>query len=107
MADLEIRREGDCATVIPGGDLVASSVVELRPALRDLVRGGVREIILDLRRAEMLDSMGIGLLLSAYNSLTQAGGRLSVVDASAEMIGLLRAMRVHQHFPVTGRKGEG
>jgi anti-sigma B factor antagonist len=103
MASFEIRRERDCATVIPAGDVVASSVAELRPALRDAVRGGVREIVFDLGRAEMMDSTGIGLLLSAFNSISQVGGKFSVVQASSEILDLLRTMRVHQHFPVAGR----
>ncbi len=107
MPDFEIRREGDCATVIPAGDVVASSVAELRPAMRELVSAGVREMIFDLANARMLDSMGLGLLLSAHNSLARGGGKFSVSGASEEVIALLRAMRVHQHFPVTGRRGEG
>ncbi|HML17246.1 MAG TPA: STAS domain-containing protein [Bryobacteraceae bacterium] len=105
MANFEIRRDGDSATLSPGGDVVASSVPELRPAMRDLVRSGVSDMVLDLGRTEMLDSTGIGLLLSAYNSVSQAGGKFSVVEASGEILELLRAMRVHQHFPVAGRSG--
>ena len=103
MADFEIRREGDRATVAPEGDVVASSVAELRPAMRNLLRSGVREIVFDLGRAEMMDSIGIGLLFSAYNSLSQAGGKFSVTGASAEMLELLRSLRVNQHFGVSGR----
>jgi len=106
MANFEIRREGVCATVIPSGDVVASSVADLRPVLRDLVRSGAREVILDLGHAEMLDSMGIGLLLSAHNSVAQTGGTFSVIEASPEIVELLYSMRVHQHFRVA-KRGEG
>jgi len=103
MASFEVLREKDCATVAPTGDVVASSVSELRPAMRDLVRSGIREMVLDLGRAEMIDSTGIGLMLSAYNSLSAAGGKFSVIHASTEMVELLRTMRVQQHFQVSGR----
>lgn len=103
MANFEIRRDGVRATVIPAGDVVASAVETLRPAMRDLVRSGVRELVLDLGRAEMMDSMGIGLLLSGYNSLEKAGGKFSVVEAAPEILELLHSMRIHQHFPVAGR----
>lgn len=103
MAKSEIRRDGDCATVVPAGDVVASSVLELRPAMRDLARSGVREMVVDLGRTEMIDSTGIGLLLAAYNSMAKLGGAFRIVQASAEVLDLLRAMRLHQHFSVSGR----
>ena len=103
MASCEVSRGKDCATVAPAGDVVASSVAELRPAMRDLVRSGIREMVLDLGHAEMIDSTGIGLMLSAYNSLSASGGKFSVIHASAEMLDLLRTMRVQQHFEVSGR----
>jgi len=103
VANFEIRRKAGCAMVIPAGDVVATSVSELRPAMRDLLRAGVQDMILDLAHAEMLDSTGIGLLLAAYNSISKAGGTFSVVKASDEIVELLRSMRVHQHFSVSGR----
>jgi len=104
MPSFETRREGERATLTPAGDVVASSVGELRPVMRDLVREGVREIVLDLGNTQMLDSTGIGLLLSGHNSLAQAGGKLSVIEASKDVLELLRTMRVHQHFDVSGRR---
>jgi anti-sigma B factor antagonist len=71
--------------------------------MRDLVRSGIRAMVMDLGHAEMIDSTGIGLMLSAYNSLSAVGGTFSAVNASAEMLELLRTMRVQQHFTVSGR----
>ena len=101
--NLEIRRNGDTATVAPHGDVLASSVPELRPAMRDLVRDGVRGLTMDLSETTMIDSTGVGLLLSAYNSLRSVQGTLAVVNASPEILELLRTMRIHQHFEVAGR----
>jgi hypothetical protein len=42
-------------------------------------------------------------MLSAFNSISAAGGGFSVVGASREILELLRTMRVQQHFPVSGR----
>jgi anti-anti-sigma factor len=107
MPNFDVQQESQCATVIPAGDVVASAVSELRPLMRDLVRSGVREMVFDLVRVEMIDSTGIGLLLSAHNSMTQTGGKFSVVRASAEVMDLLRTMRLHQHFAVSGRETNG
>jgi anti-anti-sigma regulatory factor len=45
----------------------------------------------------------LGLLLSAYNSLSKVQGKFAVVNASDEILDLLRTLRIHQHFPIAGR----
>jgi anti-anti-sigma factor len=98
----DVQRDGDCAVVATRADVVASVVPELRPALRDLVRSGVRNMVIDLAGAGMIDSSGLGLLLSAFNSLRAVGGALSVVNASEDVLDLFRTLRINQHFPVSG-----
>src|ERR1039457_1874623 len=92
--NFEIRREGETAVVRTHGDVVASSVPELRPALRDLLRSVLRDMVVDLADTTMIDSTGLGLLLSAYNSLSKVQGKLAVVNASDEILDLLRTLRI-------------
>jgi anti-anti-sigma factor len=70
--------------------------------MRGIVADGVRDLVVDLTDVYMVDSSGIGLLISAYNSLRKVGGRLAVIHASAEILELFQTMRMHQHFSVTG-----
>ena len=99
----EIRREDARAVMVVDGDMVASVVPELRLALRELVRSGSRDLVVDLAGTTMIDSMGLGLLLSAFNSLREKEGVFAVVNASQEILELLRSLRMHQHFPVSGK----
>lgn len=103
MADFEIRRDGDAVVVAPHGDVLSSSVPQMRIAMRDLVHSGVREMVFDLEGTSMIDSTGLGLLLAAFNSITSVGGKFSVVHVSDEILDLFRTMRIHQHFAVSGR----
>ena len=97
------RREKERAIVRPDGeDVVAASVPALRAAMRSAIAEGARDIVVDLAGVEMVDSTGIGLLISAHNSLRNAGGRLSVIHASGDILELFQTMRIHQHFSVTG-----
>jgi anti-anti-sigma factor len=54
----------------------------------------------------MIDSSGLGLLFSAFNSLRAVGGTLSVVNASEDVLDLFRTLRINQHFPVSGAQEE-
>ena len=47
MAEFEVKRQGDAVVVAPGGDVLSSSVPQMRVAMRDLVRSGVREMVFD------------------------------------------------------------
>lgn len=85
-----------------GGDLVAARLPGLRATLNDMVQSGVLHLTLDLADVRLIDSAGIGLLVAAHNSLRKAGGDLSVIHASRDILELFRAMRIHQHFSVSG-----
>jgi anti-anti-sigma factor len=95
------------ALVQPAGNVVAALVPELRSALRGALANGVREMIIDFAHVEMVDSTGLGLLISAHNSICKAGGRLAVIHASKEILDLFRSMRIHQHFSVSRDGGQG
>jgi len=90
------------AVLQPEGDLVAAKLPALRAKLRELVAAGVLHLTLDLAATQMVDSAGIGLLISAHNSLKKAGGELTVIHASKDIFDLFRTMRIHQHFSVSG-----
>ena len=89
------------ALVQPAGNVVAALVPELRTALRGALANGVLEMTIDFSSVEMVDSTGLGLLISAHNSISKAGGRLAVIHASKEILELFRSMRIHQHFSVS------
>jgi anti-anti-sigma factor len=96
------REENKVVIRLAGDNIVAASVAALRSKMRGIVQDGVRELVVDLTGVQMVDSSGIGLLISAHNSLRKVGGRLAVVHASAEILELFQTMRMHQHFSVSG-----
>jgi anti-anti-sigma factor len=101
MTEATVRQEENRVIVRPAGDVVAASVGALRATMRNLVVDGAQELVVDMANVDMVDSTGIGLLISAHNSLRKRGGRLAVIHASAEILDLFRTMRIHQHFSVS------
>jgi anti-anti-sigma factor len=98
----ETEQERKQAVVHPEGDVVAATIGGLRQEMQGLLSDGVQEITVDLSDVRMMDSRGIGLLISAHNSLRRVGGTLAVVHASKDILDLLHTMRIHQHFSVSG-----
>jgi anti-sigma B factor antagonist len=98
-----MTRVDNKAVLRPDGDkIVAATLSELRAKMRGMVEDGVQELEIDLTDVKMVDSSGIGLLISAFNSLRKVGGRFAVTHASPEILELFQTMRMHQHFSVTG-----
>jgi anti-anti-sigma factor len=97
-----VMRDGQGAVVQPDGDVVAAAAPEMRAVLRSAVAEGASELVVDLTKVRMVDSTGLGLLISAHNSLRKAGGRLAVIHASPEVLDLFKSLRIHQHFSVSG-----
>jgi anti-anti-sigma factor len=100
-----ITWKDQCAVVHPAGDVVAALVPELRTALRGALNQGARVMTIDFADVAMVDSTGLGLLISAHNSMSKAGGRLSVIHVSKEILELFHATRIHQHFSVSQHGG--
>jgi anti-anti-sigma factor len=101
MNEVSAVQKDNRAVIRPEADVVAASVADLRSRMRGLIGAGVRDLVVDLSAVRMVDSAGLGLLISAHNSLRKAGGQISVVHASPDVYELFRTMRIHQHFSVS------
>lgn len=99
MSDTPASQDGTKALIHPG-DLTASTVDRVRDQLKTLLQCGTRELTVDLAGVQMVDSMGIGLLIQAHNSLAKVGGGLVVRNASADLLNLFRSMRLDKRFTI-------
>lgn len=96
----EITRQGDQTIVRPGGDMVASGAPALTSELQSLIEGGTKELVIDLRSVDIIDSTGLSVLMNSHKSLSNAGGRLTLTNVSKDIYGLFKAMQLDQHFAV-------
>lgn len=96
----DIRVEDDRTIFCPEGDIVASIADSLRTQLRQIMHDHPGPLAIDLSKVELIDSVGIGLLIAAHNSLAKGGGRLVLEHVSPDLAGLLRTMRLDKHFMI-------
>lgn len=96
----EVQHSGEAAVVKPGRDIVSSMAQEFKVELKELADKGVKDLTVDLAGVEMIDSIGMGLLIAAHNSLAKNGGKLRVANPSDDILRLLRTMRLDKHFEV-------
>ncbi len=98
----KVVKNGLRAEVIPEGDITASVAGDVRALLKDLVKEGVTEIVINMTHVEVIDSIGLGLIISTYNTLNKSKGTLRTTNLSRDVLGLFKSMRLDQRFSATG-----
>ena len=88
-------------TVTPGMDIMSSMAEEFRTELLKSVKEGVKKLTVDLDGVGMVDSVGLGVLIAAHNSLQKNDGVFTVINASEDVYKLFKVMRLDRHFEVT------
>lgn len=61
---------------------------------------GVRHVVLDLQNVQYMDSMCVGVLVELLTTLKEAGGRIALVNASANVEYLFKLTRLDRVFPI-------
>jgi anti-anti-sigma factor len=99
------RKESeDCTVVECFGRLTSENVPLLKDAMREACERKVR-IVLDLREVPMMDSSGLGAVVTLYVSARTRGCSLGVVNASEQILELFSMTNVLSLFEATGRCG--
>ena len=91
---------GEAKTVTPGKDIVASMAENFRFELLKFIEEGVKELTVDINGVGLIDSVGLGVLIAAHNSLQKNGGVFNVINASEDIYKLFKVMRLDRHFEV-------
>lgn len=97
----EITKLDEEIIVRPGRDVVASVANEIKAELLTIVQDSPCMLTIDLDGVEMVDSIGIGVIIATHNSLQKSGKSLRIINTSKEIFDLFSAMRLDKHFPVS------
>jgi len=92
MAELEVieRQAGDVTILdMSGAVRMGEGSIQLRNAIRGLVDGGKKKILLNLRSVKNIDSSGIGELIANYTTVSRDGGQLKLLNLTEKIQNLL------------------
>jgi anti-sigma B factor antagonist len=97
-----IERKNGVVTMKPGIDIVASQCASLKQEFVEIINSGEKKIVIDLSATEMIDSSGIGLLISIRNSLANyGGGEIELLNLSEDLKQLFKVMKLDNHFKIS------
>lgn len=98
----EIVNKGDQTIIKPGVDVVASMAEAFKTELLSVINESSSEVVIDLEGVEMVDSVGIGVIIAAHNTLNQSDRKLKVINVVKDVYGLFTTMRLNRRFTVEG-----
>ncbi|MEE4365437.1 MAG: STAS domain-containing protein [Desulfotignum sp.] len=91
----------DGTTIIrPGTDIVASMAETFKAELLSTIDSSQGDLTIDLAGVEMVDSVGIGVIIAAHNTLGQSGRKLQVINVAKDVYSLFTTMRLNRRFTV-------
>ncbi|MBF0469127.1 MAG: STAS domain-containing protein [Desulfamplus sp.] len=96
----QVIRDGDNTVIIPGMSVVASMAEDFKKEILSAIHTHGGNLVIDLAGVDMVDSVGLGVIIAAHNTLTQKGNTLSVINVSDEIYGLFSTMRLNRRFKI-------
>ncbi len=96
----DIIKEENRIIIKPGHNLVASIANSFRSELHSLIQESPQELTIDLSGVEIVDSVGIGIIIATHNSLNKIGGKLKITNISKNTYDLFVTMRLNRHFTI-------
>lgn len=96
----QVIREGDNTIIIPGMSIVASMAEDFKKELLAAIHTNNGKLVIDLKGVDMVDSVGLGVIIAAHNTLTQKGSTLEIINVSNDIYGLFSTMRLNRRFKI-------
>ena|ERR1051325_4323156 len=95
-----VVQDNDATVLKLRGELDALSCPELRPVLDSLVTEG-RAVTVDLSELRLIDSSGVGAMVSLYKRIRANGGDVRFVGVTAQPLVIFKLLRLDRAFELT------
>ena len=95
------ERTGDVAVVYAGDYLNKLSGERIERACRERLRAGCRALIVDFTETEMVNSIGVSILLGVIDAAERADARLVFAGASSQAAQLFQLLGLTRHVTLT------
>ena len=92
--------DGDVTVLRISGSLDALSTPELRPTIDALVAEKRPKITVDLSDLRLIDSSGVGAIVSLYKRMRALGAKVEVVGLKDQPLAIFRLLRLDRIFTV-------
>ncbi len=101
------RQNGDVTILDLSGRITIGSGEEaLRNAMQEILNSGAQKVVIHMGGVTMIDSSGIGELVSAYTTATNRGAKLKLANLPAKVSDILTITQLITVFDVFDTEAE-
>jgi len=94
MADYERSERGDVTVLRVRASLDAKTAAELKPEVVAIGESGTKKVVVDLSKLALIDSSGVGVLISLFKRLRAIGGQVCFAGVQAQPKEVFRLLRL-------------
>ena len=98
IMEFAITRKGDTVTLKVAGELDALTVTNLRPRVDALALEEPPRVIVDLGALRLVDSSGVGAIVSLFKRVRAYGGQFEVKDVQGQPLSVFKVLRLDRVF---------
>ena len=95
-----VEHNGDVTVLHIRGELDALSCTDIRPVLDAIVDDGRRSVTVNLSELRLIDSSGVGVIVSLFKRIRANGGQVRIVGLRDQPRAIFRLLRLDRVFPV-------
>jgi anti-sigma B factor antagonist len=98
---IEIKEQGQISIIKLSGNIMGGpEASEINERIHVLIDAGKRKIIIDLKDVELMNSSGLGILISAVTTLKNNEGELALTSLSNRIENLLTITKLKNIFTI-------
>ena len=98
MIEYSEQLHEDTVVLAVKGRLDAVSAPELRPTIDKLVKEKRKLVVFDLHELQMIDSSGVGAIVSLFKRLRMQGGDVKIAHLTGQPKEIFRLLRLDRAF---------
>jgi anti-sigma B factor antagonist len=91
-------RAGQTVTLRISGELDAVTVVDLRPEIERIVAEHVGKVVVELSALRLIDSSGVGAIVSLFKRVRAEGGQFEVAGVQGQPLMIFQVLKLDQVF---------
>ncbi len=96
-----IRQVGGVTIVDIGGRIeLGEESAKVRDLIRELLRKGQKQILLNFGDVHYIDSSGLGMLVSTFTSVRRQGGELKLLNLTNKVSDVLQITKLYTIFDI-------
>ncbi len=97
---LEKVTEDEVVVLRISGELDSTTARDVRATFDEVVQERPDKVVLDLSSLRMLDSSGVGAIVSLFKSVRAAGGKFEVAGVQGQPLSIFKVLRLDKVFKV-------